>query len=218
LHPVIIFVDELDQEFGRRGYHGDSGVEARIFRRLLEFIGDNENRGKILWIVASNRPDLVDEALLSRFDWVFPFLLPGRETRKEILFESMPRIVGFEWDSVTQEEEDKIMKATDGFSGRELETVTRRALEIATSDNCSFVRAEHLEEAISRFKHGYDPLMYKFQTMLAIQITKFDDFLPEVNLLPPEILDDEGAKVDQEKLDRVIGEIRTELVRRGRLA
>lgn len=222
LHPVIIFIDELDQEFGRRGQEGDSGVNARLFRRLLEFIGDNTNRGKVLWIVASNRPDLIDEALFSRFDMVFPFLLPDRRERQEICLEAMPRVVGFQWEQTDMPGED-LWTALEGFSGREMEIVVRRAVELAADEaspghSLIAVGARHLRRALDLFMHSYDRTMYRFQTLLAIRATNFKDFLPAPELLPGEILNKDGTGIDPERLDRAIAECRAELVHQGRLS
>ncbi|HEV2472023.1 MAG TPA: ATP-binding protein, partial [Chthonomonadales bacterium] len=69
LHPVIVFIDEIDQAMVRRdtGQGGDSGVGARMFARLLEEMSNAANRGRILWVAATNRADMLDEALLRRF-------------------------------------------------------------------------------------------------------------------------------------------------------
>jgi SpoVK/Ycf46/Vps4 family AAA+-type ATPase len=77
LHPVIVFVDEIDQMV--RHYTGqsrDSGVGERMFARILEEMSNAENRGNILWVAATNRVDLIDAALLRRFDRVIPLLTP----------------------------------------------------------------------------------------------------------------------------------------------
>lgn len=78
LHPVIVFVDEIDQAMVRRdtGQSGDSGVGARMFARILEEMSNASNRGNILWVAATNRADLIDAALLRRFDRVIPLLTP----------------------------------------------------------------------------------------------------------------------------------------------
>ncbi len=81
LHPVIVFIDEIDQAMVRRdtGQSGDSGVGARMFARILEAMSNAENRGNILWVAATNRADLIDAALLRRFDRVIPLLTPDVE-------------------------------------------------------------------------------------------------------------------------------------------
>lgn len=94
LSPVVVFVDEIDQAIGRRdtGQSGDSGVSARMFARLLEELSNSDNRGRILWIAATNLPNLLDDALLRRFDRVVPLLIPDLlETQK--IFVTMPKAI-----------------------------------------------------------------------------------------------------------------------------
>ncbi|MHB8596816.1 MAG: ATP-binding protein [Ktedonobacteraceae bacterium] len=78
LHPVVVFIDEIDQAMVKRdtGQSGDSGVGARMFARLLEELSNPANRGQILWVAATNRADIIDAALLRRFDRVVPLLTP----------------------------------------------------------------------------------------------------------------------------------------------
>lgn len=65
--PVICFVDEVDTAFVSRGEAtGDSGVSKRILGKVLKALGDEQLRGKVLFVLASNRGDLLDAALLRR--------------------------------------------------------------------------------------------------------------------------------------------------------
>jgi SpoVK/Ycf46/Vps4 family AAA+-type ATPase len=59
LAPVACIIDEADAYLGTREGDGDSGVSSRIFSRLTSFMGDTGNRGKILWFLITNRPDLL---------------------------------------------------------------------------------------------------------------------------------------------------------------
>ncbi len=61
LGRCIVFVDEADQALGRRdASSGDSGVSGRVYSMIAEEMSDTGNRGKILWILASSRPDLIE--------------------------------------------------------------------------------------------------------------------------------------------------------------
>jgi transitional endoplasmic reticulum ATPase len=94
LHPVVVFIDEIDQAISRRdtGQSGDSGVGARMFARLLEEMSNPLNRGRILWVAATNRADIIDEAMLRRFDRVVPLLTPDVEESCRI-FAAMMHII-----------------------------------------------------------------------------------------------------------------------------
>jgi len=61
LGRCYVFVDEADQAIGRReSSNGDSGVSGRIYSMLAEEMGSSTSRGKVIWILASSRPDLIE--------------------------------------------------------------------------------------------------------------------------------------------------------------
>ena len=61
LGRCIVFVDEADQALGRRSADsGDSGVSGRVYGMMAERMSDSRNRGRILWALATSRPDLVE--------------------------------------------------------------------------------------------------------------------------------------------------------------
>lgn len=61
LGRCIVFVDEADQSLGRRNTDsGDSGVSGRVYGMMAERMSDSRNRGRILWALATSRPDLVE--------------------------------------------------------------------------------------------------------------------------------------------------------------
>ncbi|RPI78141.1 MAG: AAA family ATPase, partial [Desulfobacteraceae bacterium] len=82
----IVFVDEADQALGRReSSSGDSGVSGRVYSMIAEEMSNTQNRGKIVWILASSRPDLI-EVDLKR---------PGRVDVKIPLFPTLTAQEGF---------------------------------------------------------------------------------------------------------------------------
>jgi len=61
LGRCYVFVDEADQAIGRRdSASGDSGIGGRIYSMLAEEMGSSTSRGKVIWILASSRPDLIE--------------------------------------------------------------------------------------------------------------------------------------------------------------
>lgn len=61
LGRCIVFIDEADQALGRRdGGAGDSGVGGRVYSMMAKEMSNTRNRGRILWILASSRPDLIE--------------------------------------------------------------------------------------------------------------------------------------------------------------
>jgi SpoVK/Ycf46/Vps4 family AAA+-type ATPase len=86
LGRCIVFIDEADQALGSRDAgSGDSGVSGRVYSMMAKEMSDGRNRGRILWILASSRPDLI-EVDLKR---------PGRVDVKIPLFPSHDPVDGY---------------------------------------------------------------------------------------------------------------------------
>ena len=126
--PVIVFVDEIDTAF-KRGDERDSGVSRNIFSEFLQFTGNTKNRGKVIFIAATNRPDLLDPALkrAGRFDKKIPVLIPSAAERSDI-FKVLIRKYDYKTDITDFTE---FAQNTPGYTGAELETVLRKAYELA---------------------------------------------------------------------------------------
>jgi hypothetical protein len=87
LGRCYVFIDEADQSLGRRdSASGDSGVSGRLYSMLAEEMGSSTNRGKVIWVLASSRPDLI-EVDLKR---------PGRVDVKIPLFPTTTPKEGFD--------------------------------------------------------------------------------------------------------------------------
>lgn len=174
--PVIVFVDEIDTAF-RRGDSGDSGVSRNIFSEFLQFTGNTNNRGKVIFIAATNRPDLIDPALkrAGRFDKKIPILLPD-DTERGDIFKIIIKKYGFETNI---EDFTPFAQGTENYTGAEIETVVRKAYEIANEDNTegSVLTAQILKEAIERCRPGTQQV--QFMTRLAIEECDDKDLLPE---------------------------------------
>lgn len=174
--PVIVFVDEIDTAF-RRGEDGDNGVGRNIFSEFLQFTGNTNNRGKVIFIAATNRPDLLDPALkrAGRFDKKIPILLPEENERAEIL-KIMIKKYGFETDI-----EDFLPFAaeTENYTGAEIETVVRKAYELANEDDTegTTLTVEILDKAIKKCRPSTQQV--EFMTDLAINECDDDDLLPD---------------------------------------
>jgi len=123
--PCIIFFDEIDALAPTRGMRfGDSGVTERVISQLLtELDGLQELRGVVV-IGATNRPDIVDPALLraGRFDKTLTTGWPDLESRKEILKIHL-RNKPLDRDVVI----DDLAKRTDGYSGADIEEACNEA-------------------------------------------------------------------------------------------
>src|SRR6185503_11665101 len=93
---VIVIIDEADRSFSSGGGdegEGDGGTGSRVIARLKEFMSDTANRGRVLFILMTNRPDKVDIDLkrAGRLDRKIPFLYPQSTEDVERVFEAQFR-------------------------------------------------------------------------------------------------------------------------------
>jgi transitional endoplasmic reticulum ATPase len=76
---IIVIIDEGDRAFGNQGDgEGDGGTSSRVIGRIKEFMSDTENRGRVLFLLMTNRPDKLDVDIkrAGRLDRKIPFLYP----------------------------------------------------------------------------------------------------------------------------------------------
>lgn len=175
LTPCGVFIDELDQAF-QRGDGDNTGVRANIFGRLLNFISDDKNRGKIIFIGASNYPNNIDEALKrpGRFDKKIPFLPPDKNNRIktfEVLFKKFN--VNYKitnWDTISER--------TEGYTQAEIENVVVKAIEIMKRNKLNILTDMEVQYALNCIKRRNNE---KIQEMINIALDEVDDleFLPE---------------------------------------
>jgi transitional endoplasmic reticulum ATPase len=125
--PTIIFFDEIDSLASRRDAGSDSHVNERVVNQMLTEMDGLEELNDVIVIAATNRPDLVDTALLrpGRFDRIILTPVPEAATRKKI-FEVHTK--GMPVKSIDL---DKLAEDTEGYVGADVEAVCREAAMIA---------------------------------------------------------------------------------------
>ena len=122
--PCIIFFDEIDALVPRRGGGDSSHVSENVVSQILTEIDGLEELNDVLIIGATNRLDIVDEALLrpGRFDRIIEVPKPDAKGRKHILeIHTKKKPLDSKVDLV------KLVELTDGFTGAELASVCNRA-------------------------------------------------------------------------------------------
>jgi len=211
--PVIVFMDELDQSEGRRNeVNLDSGVSSRVFAKLLEVMSDSTLRGKVVWVAASNRPDLIDDAMRrpGRFDDKIPFLLPTREERLNIFRAILMHKIKLESQHVDRLELDLMAQNSEGFSGAEIEVVITRAVRAAAVEG-KMLSSSHLENALSSFISSVNHTKYRLMTLLALAEVNNRELLPRPDENPS--LDptwfDKSGQLRQEVIQNEISRLRS---------
>ncbi|MGB4613699.1 MAG: ATP-dependent zinc metalloprotease FtsH [Erysipelotrichaceae bacterium] len=151
--PCMIFIDEIDAVGRQRGAGFGGGHDEReqtLNQLLVEMDGIQDNTGIVI-IAATNRPDVLDPALLrpGRFDRQITVSLPDRKGRKEILqVHARNKKLSPEIDL------DALAKRTPGFSGADLENVLNEAAILAVRHKKDLIYMSELDEAIDRVMMG----------------------------------------------------------------
>ncbi|GAA4836763.1 ATP-dependent zinc metalloprotease FtsH [Saccharopolyspora rosea] len=151
--PCIIFVDEIDAVGRQRGAGLGGGHDEReqTLNQLLVEMDGFDSRGGIILIAATNRPDILDPALLrpGRFDRQIPVSAPDLRGRRAILG------VHSKGKPLAQDADlEGLAKRTVGFSGADLENVVNEAALLTARENGQLITAAALEEAVDRVIGG----------------------------------------------------------------
>ena len=150
--PCIIFFDEIDSIAPRRGLgFGDSGVTERIVNQLLTEMDGMQRTKDVVVIGATNRPDILDPALLrpGRFDRVIYVPPPDEEERYEI-FKIHTRNMPLAEDIDLRE----LARRTENYTGADIEAIVIEAgLSAAREDiNIEKIHMKHFEQALQKVK------------------------------------------------------------------
>ena len=149
--PCIIFFDELDSLAGKRGIETGSKVTERVLNQLLAEMDGLEDLKDILIVAATNRPDMLDPAILrpGRFDKILLVSTPeekGRLMILEIHTKKMPLAKDVNLK--------QIAKTTLGYSGADIESMVREAamLALRESKDSKEVKNKHFKEAMDKIR------------------------------------------------------------------
>jgi len=150
--PSIIFFDEIDAIAGTRGEEVGTKVTERMVNQLLSEMDGIEKLDKVIVIAATNRPDILDDALLrpGRFDSIIKIPMPEEESRLEILkvhTKGMPLDDDVDLGNYTKE--------TEGFTGADLASMVREAGMNAIRrelEKAEIVRKEDFDKALEKAK------------------------------------------------------------------
>ncbi len=147
--PCIVFFDEIDSLAGKRGVDYGQKVTERVLNQMLAEMDGLEQMNDVLVLAATNRPDMLDTALLrpGRFDKILLVNAPTEEGRKNILnihTKNMPLGKGVDLDLIAKE--------TEGYTGADLEALVREAAMVSLREDIESkeVKKKHFEEAMKK--------------------------------------------------------------------
>ncbi len=152
--PCIVFFDEIDSLAGKRGtgMSGGSKVTENVLNQLLAEMDGIEDLTNVIVIGATNRPDILDPALLrpGRFDRIVYVPVPTKEGRLEIL--------KIHTNKMPIENKEKLVESlseeTEGFTGADLEALAREAAMLSLREDiyAKKVKKEHFVKAMEKVR------------------------------------------------------------------
>lgn len=177
--PIAVVIDEGDRSFGKQGDDTDGGTSSRIIARLKEFMSDTENRGRVLFILMTNRPDKLDTDIKrpGRLDRKIPFFYAENAAERAAIVQAVLK----RYDTrctVDWAQNLQLVEALDGYSNADLEAVALLALDFAARAD-GVITAEIFAQAAADFMPPQETLMLQFMEMLAVFETSRRSMLPE---------------------------------------
>jgi transitional endoplasmic reticulum ATPase len=166
--PCIIFFDEVDAIAPRRGgsFGGDSHVTERLISQLLTELDGLEILTNVVVIAATNRPDIIDPALLrpGRFDRLLYVPPPDRDSRLQII-----RIHTKKKPLADGMDIDRLAGSTDGYTGADIASLSSAAVMLALREHVSKYKDpkeadSHLQELKVHMKH-FEEAMKKIRPL-----------------------------------------------------
>ena len=149
--PCIVFFDEIDALAGRRGVEHGTKVTERVLNQLLAEMDGIEGTQDIVVIGATNRPDMLDSAILrpGRFDRIILAQAPNKKSREEIFkvhTKNMPLTKDIDLKNFAEK--------TEGYTGADIESLCRESAMLALRENLDAkqVTKKNFEQAMLKVR------------------------------------------------------------------
>ncbi len=166
--PVGVLIDEADVLLkDPRSHTEHSDTTSRIFSQLANFMGNTENRGRILWFLVTSRPDLIpiDLKRQGRAEEHLALFYPESPEEKEALFHTLVKKLDLKIRDFSIS--DLLKKFRQEFSGADLEAILIRAKFSAALAGRTFITKDDLEETIKDFIPPVYPHEIELQNLVA---------------------------------------------------
>jgi AAA+ superfamily predicted ATPase len=177
LGRCYVFVDEADQAIGRRDSNsGDSGISGRIYSMLAEEMGSSTSRGKLVWILASSRPDLIEVDLKrpGRIDVKIPLFPTTTSQESFTLIRALcqKRAINIQDSDFASLEGLIPLLLTPGAA----ETLAVKIYRIVRTSGCSPLDA--IRTCLTDYQNPVPPETMEFQIRLAVREASDLEFVP----------------------------------------
>ena len=177
LGRCIVFIDEADQALGRRQSNsGDSGVSSRVYSMIAAEMSSPENRGRILWVLASSRPDLIEVDLKrpGRIDVKIPIFPAATSTEALSLLTALCKRHGSEMPE--SEHVSLLPLVPPWLTPGAAEAIAVKTYRLTRTQNSS--AAEALRACLNGYRPPVDPAIIRHQMDLAAAEATDSAFVP----------------------------------------
>jgi len=193
--PCVLFIDELDSLVPARGGGiGEPQVTERVVNTILAEMDGLEELQSVVVIGATNRPNLIDPALLrpGRFDELIYVTVPDQPGRRRILAihtAKMPLASDVDLDAMAAQ--------TDRFTGADLEDLVRRAglFALRESLQSTQVTMAHFEKALTETRATVTPEMEREYETMAAKLKQEASAISQIGFISPGQLTPRGEKM-----------------------
>jgi transitional endoplasmic reticulum ATPase len=164
---VIVIVDEGDRAFGNQEGESDGGTSSRVIGRIKEFMSDTDNRGRVLFILMTNRPDKLDVDIkrAGRLDKKIPFLYPQEADEVEAVIGAQLKKNRLSSSVAFPQDRAAISQRLVGYSNAEIEAVVLLAGDYAQD---AVVTLTHFADAIRDYLPSRDTEMLEYMELIAV--------------------------------------------------
>jgi ATP-dependent 26S proteasome regulatory subunit len=178
--PIAVIIDEGDRSFGNGGGEGgDDGTSSRVIARLKEFMAETENRGQVLFVMMTNRPDKLDTDIKrpGRLDRKIPFFYCETSLERSQVLRAVLSRYG-ETCVASTDELCTLCDTLPGYSNADLEALALLAVEAAHNQAVA-LDAAVLTAAALDFMPPQERDMIEFMELLAVSETSRRALLPK---------------------------------------
>jgi transitional endoplasmic reticulum ATPase len=166
---ILVIIDEGDRAFGGGDGDGDGGTGSRVIGRIKEFMSDTENRGRVLFVLMTNRPDKLDIDIkrAGRLDRKIPFLYAQTEEEVERILRAQFRKAKAIHDGPI---EAAILTKIIGYSNADIEAIVLLAADYANAERNgdSALTDADLARATGDYLPSRDVKMIEYMELLAV--------------------------------------------------
>jgi SpoVK/Ycf46/Vps4 family AAA+-type ATPase len=178
LAPIVVLIDEADAALGNREADGDSGTNQRVFSKIAATMSNTANRGRILWILMTSRPDRlpIDLKRQGRCEEHIALFYPETPADREAIAEAMARKLKLNhaihnWMPIAQNQHH--------LSGADIESILIRARRVARLAGRKEITQDDLANAAFEFTPARDEQAIEYQELVAAREATSRSMLPE---------------------------------------